>query len=121
MPPGSRPASCASTRCDSRRRSRRRTPPPTGPASRTRSGPCDGTRETGMDLLTARQLEDRVRVAVEHGWSVAIHAIGDRAVRSALDAFEAVRPRLASLALPPRIEHVQLLDPADRPRFAALG
>ncbi|TMQ69271.1 MAG: hypothetical protein E6K80_12275 [Candidatus Eisenbacteria bacterium] len=83
--------------------------------------PYDGTRETGMDLLTARQLEDRVRVAVEHGWSVAIHAIGDRAVRSALDAFEAVRPRLASLALPPRIEHVQLLDPADRPRFAALG
>ena len=83
--------------------------------------PYDGTNETGMDLLAPRELADQVRHAVEHGWSVAIHAIGDRAVRSALDALEAVRERLAAVSLPPRLEHVQLLDPKDGPRFGALG
>ncbi len=83
--------------------------------------PYDGTTGTGTELLSPAALRDTVGRAVEHGWSVAVHAIGDRAVRSALDAFEAVRDRLPGLALPPRIEHVQLLDPADAPRFAALG
>jgi len=51
-----------------------------------------------------------------------IHAIGDRAVRTALDAFEAVgRQRLAELALLPRIEHAQLVHPDDRARFSELG
>jgi predicted amidohydrolase YtcJ len=49
-----------------------------------------------------------------------VHAIGDRAVRHALDAFEAART-LGPPALPPRIEHVQLLHPDDLPRFAAIG
>jgi hypothetical protein len=62
-----------------------------------------------------------VAQAAAGGLSVAIHAIGDRAVRSALDAIEASAGTLAKLALPPRIEHVQLLDPGDRPRFARLG
>jgi predicted amidohydrolase YtcJ len=52
---------------------------------------------------------------------VAIHAIGDAAVRNALDAIEARRAELARVSLPPRIEHVQLLHPADLGRFAALG
>jgi hypothetical protein len=52
---------------------------------------------------------------------VAVHAIGDRAVRSALDAFEACGPALAKLRLPPRIEHAQLVHDDDLPRFAALG
>ena len=50
-----------------------------------------------------------------------IHAIGDRAVRTALDAFEAVGvARLAELPLMPRIEHAQFVQPDDRPRFARL-
>jgi hypothetical protein len=52
---------------------------------------------------------------------VAIHAIGDRAVRHALDAFAAVGPQRANLPLPPRIEHAQLVDPGDLARFAQLG
>jgi predicted amidohydrolase YtcJ len=52
---------------------------------------------------------------------VAVHAIGDRANREALDAFEATRDAWGPLGLRQRIEHAQLLAPEDLPRFAALG
>jgi predicted amidohydrolase YtcJ len=83
--------------------------------------PYEGGTETGMDLMSPAELARAVAQAATGGLSVAIHAIGDRAVRSALDAIEASAQVLARLALSPRIEHVQLLDPADRPRFARLG
>jgi hypothetical protein len=50
-----------------------------------------------------------------------VHAIGDRANREALDAFEATADAWQPLGLRQRIEHAQCLDPADVPRFAALG
>jgi len=74
-----------------------------------------------MELISPEELRATVSLAVKAGLSVAVHAIGDRAVRSALDALEAVRGRIASLALPPRLEHVQLAAQDDLPRFAALG
>lgn len=83
--------------------------------------PYDGGSERGEELLAPREIEAIVRRAFGAGISVAVHAIGDRACRVTLDAFESSRSAIASLALPPRIEHVQLLDPADAPRFAALG
>ncbi len=83
--------------------------------------PYEGSTETGMDLMPPAELARAVAQAAGGGLSVAIHAIGDRAVRSALDAIEASAETAAKLALPPRIEHVQLLDPADGPRFARLG
>lgn len=52
--------------------------------------------------------------AADHGIDAAVHAIGDRAARDALDAFEAV-------GASGTIEHAQLIHPADLPRFAALG
>ena len=55
------------------------------------------------------------------GWPVAVHAIGDRANREALDAFEATREEWAPRGLRQRIEHAQCVDPEDLPRFAALG
>ncbi len=76
----------------------------------------------GMAMYRPEELRAVVQRAVLGGISVSIHAIGDRAVRDALDAFEACGPeRLAALPLPARIEHVQLLHPDDLPRFAALG
>ena len=54
-------------------------------------------------------------------WPVAVHAIGDAANRAALDAFEATRDAWRPRGLRQRIEHAQLLDAADMPRFAALG
>jgi predicted amidohydrolase YtcJ len=83
--------------------------------------PYDGTSETGWDLIDPAELRSLVARALNGRLAVAIHAIGDRAVRSALDAFEAAGPARGAPRLPSRIEHVQLLDDGDRPRFAALG
>ena len=55
------------------------------------------------------------------GFSVHVHAIGDRAIRTALDAFEAQRARDGGAGPRHVIVHLQLFDPADIPRFAALG
>jgi predicted amidohydrolase YtcJ len=50
-----------------------------------------------------------------------VHAIGDKANREALDAFEATRDVWQPLGLRQRIEHAQCLAPEDVARFAALG
>jgi predicted amidohydrolase YtcJ len=75
-----------------------------------------GVRITGRDELAAIIL-----AGVRAGFPVAVHAIGDAANREALDAFEQTRAAWAPLGLRHRVEHAQLLDPADLPRFAALG
>ena len=64
---------------------------------------------------------DRALGGGRAGWPVAVHAIGDRANREALDAFEATRDLWQPLGLRHRIEHAQCLDPADVGRFAELG
>jgi predicted amidohydrolase YtcJ len=68
--------------------------------------------------------EDEIAAAVElaarNGIASAIHAIGDRANRVVLDAFEATREVWEPLGLRQRIEHAQVLHPQDLPRFAAL-
>jgi predicted amidohydrolase YtcJ len=76
---------------------------------------------TGVEITTCEQLAEIVRRAARAGWPVAVHAIGDRANRNALDAFEQTRPEWAPLGLRHRIEHAQCLAPADVGRFAALG
>ncbi len=62
-----------------------------------------------------------MREAAAAGWPVGVHAIGDAANRAALDAFEETAPIWRPLGLRQRIEHAQLLDAADLPRFAAIG
>ena len=76
---------------------------------------------SGVRITSGDELAEVVRAAARAGWPVAVHAIGDRANREALDAFEATRPEWAPLGLRQRIEHAQCLDPADVARFAALG
>ncbi|GAA2062621.1 amidohydrolase [Leifsonia soli] len=68
----------------------------------------------GVANLAPSELVERMRFAVDHGLVPAVHAIGDEANRRALDAFEAV-------GAGGRIEHAQLIDASDIPRFARLG
>ena len=75
----------------------------------------------GVEITTSEELAEIVRLAAVAGWPVAVHAIGDAANRSALDAFEATRGEWEPLGLRHRIEHAQLLAPEDLPRFAELG
>jgi predicted amidohydrolase YtcJ len=76
---------------------------------------------SGVEITSREELADVVRRAAAAGWPVSVHAIGDRANRDALDAFEETRAAWAPLGLRQRIEHAQLLAPEDVPRFADLG
>ena len=76
---------------------------------------------SGVCITSGDELAEIVRVAAAAGWPVAVHAIGDRANREALEAFEATRDVWQPLGLRQRIEHAQCLDPDDLPRFAELG
>jgi predicted amidohydrolase YtcJ len=76
---------------------------------------------SGVQITSREELAEIVRRGAEAGWPVAVHAIGDRANREALDAFEQTRDAWAPLGLRQRIEHAQLLAPEDVARFAQLG
>ncbi|MSO94169.1 MAG: amidohydrolase [Thermoleophilia bacterium] len=76
---------------------------------------------SGVEITSREELEEIIVRGAEAGWPVAVHAIGDRANRNALDAFEATRDAWQPRGLRHRIEHAQCLDPADIPRFAELG
>jgi len=81
--------------------------------------PYEGSEDTGLAIQPADELERKVRLALQHGLAPAIHAIGDRANREALDILE--RARDLAPELPRRIEHAQLLSAEDLGRFARLG
>lgn len=55
------------------------------------------------------------------GFTIKIHAAGDRSVRVALDAIEAARERNGDSGLRHELAHAGYIDPADLPRFAKLG
>jgi len=76
---------------------------------------------SGVQITSGEELADIVRRGAAAGWPVGVHAIGDKANREALDAFEATRDLWQPLGLRQRIEHAQLLAPEDLPRFAAIG
>ena len=74
-----------------------------------------------MRITSAEELEELILEAAGAGWPVSVHAIGDRANRDALDAFEATRATWRPLGLRQRIEHAQCLHPTDLSRFADIG
>jgi predicted amidohydrolase YtcJ len=76
---------------------------------------------SGVRITSGEELADIVRRGAEAGWPVGVHAIGDRANREALDAFEQTRDLWQPKGLRQRIEHAQCLAPEDVPRFAELG
>ncbi|HOX25687.1 MAG TPA: amidohydrolase [Candidatus Krumholzibacteria bacterium] len=77
-----------------------------------------GTR--GLPVSTVEHLRDVCRRAAAAGFQVATHAIGDAANRLVLGLYaESLGDRLVSARW--RIEHAQILDPTDLPRFGRLG
>jgi len=76
---------------------------------------------SGVVITHGDELAEVIAAGSRAGWPVAVHAIGDRANREALDAFEATRDEWAPLGLRHRIEHAQCLAPEDVLRFAELG
>jgi predicted amidohydrolase YtcJ len=76
---------------------------------------------SGVEITSREELAEIVRRGACAGFPVAVHAIGDRANRDALDAFEETRDEWAPRGLRPRIEHAQLLAREDVERFGRLG
>ena len=77
----------------------------------------------GMMTQSTDQMFERGRLSIENGFSLAIHAIGDKANRLVLDVYQKLREYERKNKLPHfkhRIEHVQLIHPTDQPRLAEL-
>jgi len=81
----------------------------------------DDPGNTGLLVSSEAHLQSVATSALRHGFQVATHAIGDRGNRNALDAYEGALKAVPTADHRFRIEHAQILDPADIPRFAQLG
>jgi predicted amidohydrolase YtcJ len=77
---------------------------------------------TGLNTDPLPDIRETAKFAIENGFQVCIHAIGDRANREVLDIYEeAFRSHPDKKDARWRIEHAQHLSPADIPRFGRLG
>ena len=82
---------------------------------------CSGLHGHGMQVWEGQSLAEAARRVDDLGLQIHIHAIGDAAVRQALDAIEYVAECNGPRDRRPVIAHVQLVDDADLARFASLG
>jgi predicted amidohydrolase YtcJ len=74
------------------------------------------------ELLFDRERLSALAIAADRqGLIVHVHAIGDLAVKTALDAIAAARRANGNSGLPHTITHIQFADPEDFPRFGELG
>jgi hypothetical protein len=81
---------------------------------------ADAPKESGLGFMDDAKLRNlMVRAAMDH-FQVAVHAIGDRANAQVLSAIEEVAPSYSDNRRW-RIEHAQIVDPADIPRFGKHG
>ena len=110
-----------------------------GPRTASMIAPFEGEPNNyGIVVTDKEEMLEKASAASANGLSVTVHAIGDKANHDVLDVFEAVRKQeigdrrleissqspisnLQSTNLRHRIEHVQLIHPADQHRLAQLG
>ena len=82
----------------------------------------DKPGDTGRNTSTVEDIRETARLAMQHGYQLCVHAIGDRANRETLDIFaEAFKANPDKKDVRWRVEHAQHLHPSDIPRFGQLG
>jgi hypothetical protein len=84
--------------------------------------PADAPNRSGINAENLADIKQTAELAINNGFQLCTHAIGDRANREVLNLYHSVfreHPERTNLRW--RIEHAQHLDPADIPRFAQLG
>ncbi|MGY1495625.1 amidohydrolase [Streptomyces sp. QTS52] len=79
------------------------------------------TANRGTSFVDAAELPTYVTQLDALGFQCHFHALGDRAVRDALDAVEAARDANGPSDTRPHLAHLQVVHPDDVPRFARLG
>jgi predicted amidohydrolase YtcJ len=82
---------------------------------------CGHQHGAGLSYVDPEALGEYVTRLDGHGFQVHMHAIGDRAVREALDAVAAARAANGPNDHRHHVAHLQVVHPDDVPRFAALG
>ncbi len=92
---------------------------PSQTASMTR--PYRNTGRSGDLLFDPARFAELATLADKQGLIVHVHALGDRAVKEALNGIEAARKANGNSGLPHTLTHVQVADPEDFPRFRQLG
>jgi predicted amidohydrolase YtcJ len=80
----------------------------------------DAPEQRGLLFMTGAQMQLKIETALQAGYQVNVHAIGDAANREVLDAFAAAYQRVGGRQLRNRIEHAQVVAPVDIPRFKQL-
>lgn len=75
----------------------------------------------GLEVTSGAYVQEVAVRALGSGFQLCVHAIGDRANRFVLDAFEAALEAQPRVDHRFRVEHAQILSPRDVPRFAELG
>jgi len=83
--------------------------------------PYKNSGASGELLFDPPRFAELATLADKDGLIVHVHAIGDRAVKEALNGIEAARKANGNSGLPHTLTHVQFADPADFPRFQQLG
>lgn len=81
---------------------------------------ADAPGQRGLTLLTDTQLQNQMSRAAMDGFQLAVHAIGDRANRALLDAIQVLSETYKGDRRW-RVEHAQIVDPTDIPRFGRFG
>lgn len=82
----------------------------------------DLPQSSGLNVTPIEEIRTSARLATEHDYQMAIQGIGDRAVRELLDIYQQIfKSKPAKKDWRWRIEHAQVVHPADLPRFAQLG
>ena len=82
----------------------------------------DKPESKGLETTKVAEIEETARLAMQHGYQLAVHAIGDRANRETLDIFErAFKANPGKKDLRWRVEHAQHISAPDIPRFGRLG
>lgn len=83
--------------------------------------PYEGTTDRGKPSIPADVLSAAISTLDAKGFQAHVHAIGDGGVREALDAVAAARKRNGDKDNRHLISHMNVIDPADQPRFGQLG
>ncbi|MCC6807103.1 MAG: amidohydrolase [Deltaproteobacteria bacterium] len=82
---------------------------------------ADDHKHKGEAHLKPADLERLIVPADKEGFVVSLHAIGDLAVRTSLDAYALAAQKNGTKDRRHRIEHIEVLDPKDAKRFKELG
>lgn len=81
----------------------------------------DAPETKGLFLIDKNTLYNKAKLGLEAGWQISTHAIGDAANRMVLDVYEELRKKYPKEDYILRIEHAQIVHPADSTRFAQNG